>query len=281
MSVKHLFDREDWYVISVDHGEDKGKAPWRARAVIVHGPRTEAKAEWSCLARGFGYGVEFGRNGGEGDVGLSIYAGPLASVWLGLRSPWTSWLRVRPDQPDRYTARQTGLRLFPYEDCYVQVKVEDRDDQWSKGQPWWWSWSLGRQQVFGPTDCTTTVTGTGDTVVPMPEGTYPATWTQEQREWRHRRPIGTWRDRLLGVRTRTNVRLDISGGIPHEGKGENGWDCGMDGLFGCGGATVADAVANAVRSVTRDRERYGGPHGLTEPTTVRQAAAPSTTAGES
>jgi hypothetical protein len=72
------------------------------------------------------------------------------------------------------------------------------------------------------------------------------------------------------------VDLDIPGGIPHEGKGENSWDCGMDGLFGCSGATVAEAIANAVRHTQRDRERYGGPHNLTRPMTVAEAGATTT-----
>jgi hypothetical protein len=56
---------------------------------------------------------------------------------------------------------------------------------------------------------------------------------------------------------RDGVKLDIPGGIPHNGKGENSWDCGDDGLWGCGGDTVEEAIGHAVSSVLRSRRRYG------------------------
>jgi hypothetical protein len=55
--------------------------------------------------------------------------------------------------------------------------------------------------------------------------------------------------------------VDIPGGIPHPGKGENSWDCGMDGVYGlsCEATTVDEAVAAVHACATKNRERYGGP----------------------
>ena len=46
----------------------------------------------------------------------------------------------------------------------------------------------------------------------------------------------------------------------------------MDGVLGTSGATLEEAVANLVRSVMRDRSRYGGPHDLPGPMTIAEAA---------
>jgi DNA (cytosine-5)-methyltransferase 1 len=84
--------------------------------------------------------------------------------------------------------------------------------------------------------------------VPMPEGKYPAVAKVERCTWKRPRWFG---------RTEIRAWLDIPKGIPHAGKGENSWDCGDDGLFGIGGASIDDAIENARRSVLRSRERYG------------------------
>jgi hypothetical protein len=85
--------------------------------------------------------------------------------------------------------------------------------------------------------------------VPMPEGCYAAWATPSVTRCRRR---WYWPDRV-----RNSVWLEIPGAIPHSGKGENSWDCGDDGLYGCGGDTAEDAIAHAVRSVLRARRRYG------------------------
>ena len=49
---------------------------------------------------------------------------------------------------------------------------------------------------------------------------------------------------------------------PFEGKGENGWDCGEDGLYGCGsnGASIEHAIGTTVEKVLDTRRRRGGRH---------------------
>ena len=76
MSLRHLTKDERWYLITADRDEDNGRPNWLHRGVWLHGPKVTAHAEWNILGKhGFGLGWQFGRNGGESDVGLSIYVG--------------------------------------------------------------------------------------------------------------------------------------------------------------------------------------------------------------
>ena len=142
-----------------------------------------------------------------------------------------------------------------------------RQMEWRSDDPWWRKdvvlhvvdWLIGRSR------CETIKGETREVVVPMPEGSYRATAQHETRIWRRR-----WYWPSL---RRDSVTLDIPKGIPFAGKGENSWDCGDDGLFGIGGDTMEDAVANAVRSVLRSRRKYGLDSNGTGRTTVFADAA--------
>lgn len=126
-----------------------------------------------------------------------------------------------------------------------------RQNEWRRDDSWWRKaitlnvrdWLLGRQRYE------TTKGVSFDVVVPMPEGCYSAKATQETRIWRRR-----W---YVPMRRCDHVWLDIDGGIPYSGKGENSWDCGDDGLWGTGGSTLEEAIGNAVASVLTSRRRHG------------------------
>lgn len=271
MSVQHLpfLNPDRWYVINVYRGDDRDNPNWRNRLVSLHGPRSEASAEWSVLGKNaFGVGFQLGWNGGESDLGLDLYAWKLGSVWLRLRAPWTKWARMKG-----YEVRHAGIRLFPYEGCWVAIEIAAKANSWSRSDPWWMRMKFGHTELWGRTRSVTIKGKTGECLIPLPEGNYKGTWTEERHISRFVRFPGTLRDRIIGPRSHSGVDLKIEGGIPIEGKGENSWDCGMDGLFGCGGATVADAIGNAVRSVLRGRQNYGGPHNLPRPMTVQEAEA--------
>lgn len=240
--------------------------------------------EWKQLV------IDFGRNGEESDVGLDATILPLR-IAARYRGPKTKALRVRPghhpdhrnddrpppdwDKSGRLPKMRTWGSLhyrieFGYIGRYFGFAWAGRDHGSSKKDPWWRGFHIGPTQLWGRTRTVTETIESGSTGVPMPEGVYPAEWTLEKRTSSYVRWPGTLRDRVRGKRTWQSYWIKIPEGIPHEGKGENSWDCGMDGLFGIGGSSVEDAVANAVRSSLRDRTRYGGPHDLTEPTAVSE-----------
>jgi len=279
VSVGHLpwLDPDRWYVINVDRTDDTARPSWQSRLVSLHGPNSTVSAEWSLLGKhGFGWGFRFGRNGSESDLGLNLYAGRLASLWLRLRAPWTKWARVTEEADPKgwHNARHSGVRIHPHEGCQIAGEWEAYDGHWSRSDPWWRQWSITTTTILGRTKMETTEGESGATVVPLPEGNYLATWQEKTHTTRYRRAPGTWLDRLNGPRVTHFYNLSVEGGIPVEGKGENSYDCGMDGVFDASGSTVPDAVAAMVRAVLRDRDRYGGPHNLTRPMTVAEAGAP-------
>lgn len=126
------------------------------------------------------------------------------------------------------------------------------DDEYHSRRPWHRNtvclhvvqWFTGRPR------CETVEGEYVPCVVPMPEGAYRARAKPETRTWTYR----------FGVkRVRESWWLDVEdrGGIPFQGKGENSWDCGDDGLCGIGGDTLEKAIGNAVASALKSRRRYG------------------------
>lgn len=276
MTVHHLRGSDDHYLIVTDQADD-GRPAWRHRSVSLHTPTAEARAEWNILGRhSFGLGATFGRNGSESDVGLDLHAGPLGSLWLRLRAPWTKWAQVTRDASDgtpRYYARHTGIRLHPHPGCIASVQVDNPDGYWSRDAAWWRENTILWSSITGRTKTVKTTLDAGVCSVPMPEGAYDATYSTDRVHQRHVRLPGTILDRLR-PKSWITTSIDIPSGIPVEGKGENSWDCGMDGTFGISApGRVSDAIGSLVASVMRDRSRYGGPHNLTAPTTVADAGA--------
>lgn len=264
----------DWYIITVDHAEPKGSQGRRHMAKILHGPNVEASAEWSIFGKhSFGWGFDLGRNGSESDLGLNVYAGRIGSLWMRLRAPWTRWARITDHDTDHwYESRHYGLRAKPYNGCWVRAQFGAYDGMGPKRRKWREP-SFSPRSLFGLNSTETIEGESGMTNIPMPEGVYPATWQKITYVTRYTKSLGKLRDRILGPRSHTSIKLDIPGGIPVEGKGENSWDCGMDGILGTSGKTVEDAVANCVRSALRQRNQYGGPHDLPHPMSIREAEA--------
>jgi hypothetical protein len=134
---------------------------------------------------------------------------------------------------------------------WIQPWVEGMGD-WHRDMPWWakthnidfWRLLMGKG---------TYAYEKGEPVeilIPMPEGCYRATARPYVQSWRWRFGYG-----------RENRGFDIEipgGGIPFEGKGENSWDCGEDGLCGIGLAgTLEECIGKTVASVLASRKRYG------------------------
>lgn len=270
--IHHLFGSEDWYIIHHDRGGDDGRPGWMHRGLWLHSPNSEAHVEWNLFGRGFGAGFEFGRNGGESDVGLNLYLGRLASVWMRLRAPWTKWARVKQGTKNWHYARHTGIRLFPYKKRIFLVEIDNLDGYWSKDQPWWREFGLSVRDIMGQIKVDDEPLSIGTCRIPLPEGNYNATYVVKRMVWRHVRYPGKILD-WFWKRTIIATDIDIPGGIPVEGKGENSYDMGMDGLFSSyGPGQLEESIGRIAASVQRDRNRYGGPHNLTRPMTVEEAS---------
>lgn len=142
-----------------------------------------------------------------------------------------------------FSLNKQSLSLSLWED---PMESDGRD-------PWWWRKYIFFDDFFlGKAKCSTEVLEEKDTVVPMPEKSYEAHAKLMMYTWKRPR----WFTKQL-----KRVQIDVPEGIPHEGKGENSWDCGEDRTFGmttgeC--SSIAQGVGDLVGSVLRDRVRYGG-----------------------
>lgn len=142
-----------------------------------------------------------------------------------------------------------GITIYGWR--MVKWSWRESEWEWKRSDPWWRRFSIDVPDLLlGRTRCVVTEGETMNSVVPMPEGSYPCVLKKRTRTWtRARRPF--WK------KTRVDWDISIDGGIPFMGKGENAWDCGEDGLWGTGGSSPENAVANAVESVLRSRAKHG------------------------
>lgn len=106
--------------------------------------------------------------------------------------------------------------------------------------------------LFGKSKCETRVLEERDILVPMPEKAYPAHAKLIEYSWSRPR----WFTKRM-----KRVEINVEGGVPHEGKGENSWDCGHDATFWMTTGechSIPQGIGIFVGSVLRDRVKYGG-----------------------
>lgn len=231
-----------------------------------HGYRelVEIHPEWH-LGRPshIGLGLEIG--GGDSDREVKLHVGlPLATFWLhvdGLPRAWAH--RILPGRPYSYTDHH-GVTHHTKITEAREVRLD-----WHSNALWWSLWHSTmewrsdtprwRHGSFHPIDVllgrhhySHSALKTVETLIPMPEASYPATVTLQELTWS--RPRWPFKVR------RASAQIDIPGGIPVPGKGENSWDCGEDAILSMGadGHSLANAVAAVVKSATETRIRYGG-----------------------
>ena len=123
---------------------------------------------------------------------------------------------------------------------------------WSNQMPKWMSGSFHPLDILlGSVEYTKKVLSTHSVQIPMPEGVYPAIVELEECTWKRPRWFG---------HTGFYANVDVKDGIPHEGKGENSWDCGKDAIYGLSikAKTVEEAIAATVECALRSRRKYDG-----------------------
>jgi hypothetical protein len=198
--------------------------------------------EWSWK-RALHVGYWWSRGGHEGDVDQLYLALGCVCVWIsrdrasgtymeekrkGWEFTWDHWQRWfgNPDEESEH------------------VFCLWRDHLWDR--------------LFGKTICTIREGREQKLVIQMPEGPYDAVATFKWYCWARPR----WPFRKL----RPSTDVNIEGGIPFSGKGENSWDCGEDGLWGtgCTGHDLDKAAAHVRKCVLDSRVRRGDPANWTD-----------------
>ena len=200
-------------------------------------------AEWSVLYRP-GLAVGF-RKGGHVDDGTGVQV----HLALLLFSIYMTFNTARfCGQPYR-ELRQRELSAT-WHDGTIQLNLWTGGGVRVRARPWHRNCVIlnVREWFTGRPEYSQTKGDPLDIVIPMPEGCYAATATPVVRVWRNR----------FGKTVSESWDVSIPSGIPFQGKGENSWDCGDDGLYGTGGSgTLEEVIGEVVASVLTSRKRYG------------------------
>jgi hypothetical protein len=221
-----------WQNLNEKHG--KTGFPWHGRAWFG-----EFHVEWKLPTRSVR--LNFHRDDEGATVGIACL---LFAFWFG----WSRF-SARDDRECQITVHHGCL--------WVALWRDPSGTSSRQNDPWWRhqhcfdfaDFFLGRQTHSKET------VETRDVLIPMPEGSYPATVEFVRAKWKRPR----W---FALVKTCADVK--IPKGIPFEGKGDNSWDCGEDATFGMWtpAASIEEAIGKVVSSVLRDRNRYGTPSRL-------------------
>ena len=204
------------------------------------------------------YHFSFGVNGGDSYDKLTFsFACGLFAMWLSFRFHRFHFgkLSCYSDKP-----------IFLHEERKFNVSIHDGSiwlmawgdpmGEWSRDMAWWkYSRSFNPMDFFfGTNKYSTKSLEEGNCLIPMPEGCY---------EGNYNLFVSTWeRPRWPFKKQWKRITINVEKGIPHEGKGENSWDCGEDATYGitCMAENLEDGIGQLVGSCLRDRKRYGGRH---------------------
>jgi hypothetical protein len=173
----------------------------------------------------------------------------LLSVYFSFNLNW-AWLWGKT----KYDHRRIGFRIFDW--AFWWSCWED-EMSWRSKDPWWMRWSFNlRDFVLGLCKYEKVTLSKHRIWIPLPEGEYLAEAGLQVSTWRRRHwPWWPLTIRRLG----TDVEVLQWGGLPFEGKGENSYDCGRDGLFGYSvdGHDLSKAIAMGVELTLRCRAKHG------------------------
>ena len=209
-----------------------------------HGLRTFAHIGSVCLKQEVAWGqsffhVSFGFDG-ESGWGLSV-ALPGAAAWWHVAGVFPR------------LGREREIKVSIHSAAIWWTIWRDWRDGWSRKVPRWREGSFHFNDfLLGKSVCTRRDVEARDIVVPMPERAYPASAKLVEYTWKRPR----WFARRM-----LRVEIQVPEGIPHEGKGENSWDCGIDGTYGITTGecrTIAQGVGVLVGSCLESRVKYGG-----------------------
>lgn len=277
MSRTHIHFTEDVYLHwqnlnEREHGPDgpivkHGRAWLNLRKGQIHWEWMLGRFE--CAAYAEIGGGESGR-----DLLFHIAIPFLISFFLVFESLWPQ--RLTPGKWEPSTIRP-GEKWFNPEQRKIGINFHsgmvwfslwENSHEWSSRQPWWWQFTFNPLDFFlGSTRHSEETLQETDAEVPMPEGKYPAKVRLFLSTWK--RPRWPFAQRIY------RAHVDVEGGIPIPGKGENSWDIGDDAVFSI--TTPAKSVSEAIKamadSALRTRYRHGGGYDWTPDEPQRWAQA--------
>lgn len=198
------------------------------------------------------------------------------SLFLGVWITLERWL-PRSWYPTRIS--KFGYGELP-EEKEISVRIHNRSLWWN-----FWrnddegfnkTWRKGCfhfvEFIIGRADCSHKETEHEDFILPYYEGNYAIRVIESLWTWKMRRRLFFFLDKkdLLRYEVKAGYQdggVFIDKPIPHQGKGENSWDCGEDATFsisfGVGRIkSTREAALEFWKSTMKDRIRYGGKNWL-------------------
>lgn len=261
-------DRKVW-MHSINRNEDKkGRPrfpPYHGSFFFHFGYKLEASFEYHCWR--FSPGIGFSFDPSEHGWMFHLCLPPFSFYWS--TNFFTKLAKRFFDGPrmadwnekhggykgsNRYTAFRFFDVYYSFEGGSFRWEFLKFDWGWSNKMPKWMDGHIDVARiVFGKHVYEAKDLETRDIVIPMPEGNYPAKATLKIET----RGRTRWFKKVDHV---ISVDVVTRGGIPHEGKGENSWDCGKDGLCGYGysGESFREAADYGTQLVLEKRKKYDG-----------------------
>jgi hypothetical protein len=238
--------RWHWQNLNEDRrGRKKGSGFWEGRAWFY-----ASKRDWATCFHGswvFGRRAHFTML----EAGINFYDPKDIYLHFGIALLFNFYLSLQGYQimrrlPDN--KRQIG---FSFSDNHFRWILWRDPNEWHRGDRRQGGFFLDTL-IKGNYKYSKETLEQQDVLIPMPEKSYPAHIEIFESTWRY--PRWPWPKRMV------RAEVEIPGGIPIPGKGENSWDMDDDALFGTTVpvGTVEQAIARVVESVMRDRRRYGG-----------------------
>lgn len=206
-----------------------------------------------------GFGIEVGTlprvsfclafGDGDGDE-IKLSFGLYKNIWLTYSSRWVSRI-WGSDEKKREISVDLWWGEMGLHSSFTLWGHDDGGGYVKKLRDWYVDWD---RIIFGRSKCHVEILSEGEAQIDMPEGKYKALYKIEKRTL-------VWPRRFK--KERTSISFDLPVCIPHDGKGENSWDCGMDGTCGISedykkhsGSIYQAAKAVALRCLNT-RSRYG------------------------
>jgi len=239
-----------WHSQNLNDAHGLHGSMWlQGRAWLQHPSDFRIGYEWNLTSSSCGIGMTLASD--ENQIALHVCFPPIA-LYTNYTLPYKynkyfSYLLGNTDRRDTYLS---------FHDWTVWIELWNNSWEWSNRKTFWEQHSLSLNLldlILGRWKYTERIVEEQEVKIPMPEGTYPAKAKIFESTWKRPR----WFPRKM---IRASIDIKDNQLIPFPGKGENSWDCGMDGLRGmtCSEKTIEAAIGAVVGSVLRSRRRHGG-----------------------
>lgn len=171
---------------------------------------------------------------------------------LTIALPWITYFHFAVDAPLPRLKQERKFKLAVHGGSIWWTVWRSWRDGCSSSTPKWREGSFSFiDAVLGKRAYSDVTKEERQVLVPMPEKSYEATARLFESTWKRPRWFA---QRLM------RVQITNDQGIPHQGKGENSYDCGTDATFGITlpAKSIPEGVGSYVGSCLADRVKYGG-----------------------